>query len=162
MSESEFYTFREYMRKDQDLLSASAEDYMEMIYRLSAENGFTRVNDLASALNVQPPSVTKMLHKLADLKLIKYERYGVIMLEANGIEIGKALLRRHNLVESFLKFLNITEGLLEETEKIEHTINDKVLCGMNDLIDFFNDYPDLSKKFDEYRNMKNNIRKYGK
>ena len=76
MCEREFFTFREYMRKDRELLSPSAEDYMEMIYRLSADKGFTRVNDLASALNVQPPSVTKMIQKLADLKLIKYEKYG--------------------------------------------------------------------------------------
>ena len=68
---NEFFTFREYMRKDQELLTPSAEDYMEMIYRLSQKNGFTRVNDLASALNVQPPSVTKMIQKLAELKLIK-------------------------------------------------------------------------------------------
>ena len=35
MSDQEFYTFSEYMRKDQEILSPSAEDYMEMIYRLS-------------------------------------------------------------------------------------------------------------------------------
>lgn len=155
MSEHEFFTFREYMRKDQDLLSPSAEDYMEMVYRLSNENGFTRVNDLASALNVQPPSVTKMVQKLSDLKLIKYEKYGVIMLEARGIEIGKALLKRHNLIERFLQFLNIKEGLLEETEKIEHTINEEILNGIKDLVDFFHVYPDLLERLNEYRNDRN-------
>ena len=35
MSDQEFYTFSEYMRKEQETLSPSAEDYMEMIYRLS-------------------------------------------------------------------------------------------------------------------------------
>lgn len=35
MSNQEYYTFSEYMRKDHELLSPSAEDYMEMIYRLS-------------------------------------------------------------------------------------------------------------------------------
>jgi len=127
-----------------------------MIYRLSRNNGFTRVNDLASALNVQPPSVTKMIQKLAELKLLKYEKYGVIMLEPNGIEIGKALLKRHNLVEKFLELLNVTEGLLEETEKIEHTINEEVLCGMKDLVDFFNDHPKLLEMFYEYRKMRFN------
>lgn len=154
MPESEFFTFREYMRKDQDLLSPSAEDYMEMIYRLTNENGFTRVNDLASALNVQPPSVTKMIKKLSDLKLIKYEKYGVIMLETIGVEIGKTLLKRHDLIERFLKLLNITEGLLEETEKIEHTVNKEILIGIEDLIDFFHDNPALLKRFNEYRNTK--------
>ncbi|MCM0650999.1 transcriptional regulator MntR [Clostridium swellfunianum] len=155
MSQYEFFTFSEYIRKDQDLLTPSAEDYMEMIYRLSSSNGFTRVNDLASALNVQPSSVSKMIHKLSEMKLVKYEKYGVIMLEASGVEIGKSLLKRHNLIEKFLKFLNVTEGLLLETEKIEHTINEEVLKGIKDLVDFFQDYPDLLERFNAYRKEKN-------
>ncbi len=54
MSEYEFFTFSEYMRKDQDLLSPSAEDYMEMIYRLSDKNGFTRVNELVDFFQDYP------------------------------------------------------------------------------------------------------------
>ncbi|MBH1941788.1 Fur family transcriptional regulator [Mobilitalea sibirica] len=152
MANNEFYTFREFMRKDQDILSPSAEDYIEMIYRLSEKYGFTRVHDLAAALNVQPPSVTKMIQKLADMNLIKYERYGVIMLEPSGVITGKALLMRHNLVEKFLEFLNITDGLLEETEKIEHTMNEEILCGIKDLLDFFQQYPGLWEDFMEFRN----------
>lgn len=154
MSEHEFFTFREYMRKDPELLSACAEDYVEMIYRLSRENGFTRVNDLAAALNVQPPSVTKMIQKLAELKLIKYEKYGVVMLEPSGVDLGMALLKRHNLIESFLMFLNVSEGLLEETEKMEHTINSEVLGGMKDIVDFFHENPTLLQKFNEYRDVR--------
>lgn len=154
MSDQEFYTFSEYMRKDQEILSPSAEDYMEMIYRLSKNQGFTRVNDLAMALNVQPPSVTKMIQKLSEINLIKYEKYGVIMLEDEGLKLGKALLYRHNLIEDFLKLLNITEGILAETEKMEHTINDEILTGIKDLVDFFNDNPELLEKLNKYRNQK--------
>lgn len=154
MSDHEFFTFREYMRKDPELLSASAEDYVEMIYRLSRENGFTRVNDLATALNVQPPSVTKMIQKLSELKLIKYEKYGVIMLESSGDELGTALLKRHNLIESFLTFLNVSQGLLEETEKMEHTINAEVLCGIKDIVDFFHENLVLLQQFNDYRNLR--------
>jgi Mn-dependent DtxR family transcriptional regulator len=142
------------MRKDQEILSPSAEDYMEMIYRLSKNQGFTRVNDLAMALNVQPPSVTKMIQKLSEINLIKYEKYGVIMLEDKGLKLGKALLYRHNLIEDFLKLLNITEGILAETEKMEHTINDEILTGIKDLVDFFNDNPELLEKLNKYRNQK--------
>ncbi|URZ07617.1 metal-dependent transcriptional regulator [Clostridium felsineum] len=157
MSKNEFFTFTEYMKKDVNLLSPSAEDYMEMIYRLSIKTGFTRVNNLASALNVQPPSVTKMLHKLSHLKLIKYEKYGVIMLEESGLNLGKSLLNRHNTVEMFLKLLNISDGILDETEKIEHTINAEILCGMSDLVDFFTTYPNYLKKFNNFRESKSSI-----
>ena len=152
MSDREFYTFSEYMRKDQELLSPSAEDYMEMIYRLSEKPGFTRVNDLAAALNVQPPSVTKMIQKLSEMDLIQYEKYGVIVLEKAGKDIGKALLYRHNMIEEFLKLLNITEGLLSETEKMEHTVNDEILSGIRDLVGFFRDNPDILDKWNHYRN----------
>ncbi|OPJ58063.1 iron dependent repressor, metal binding and dimerization domain protein [Clostridium oryzae] len=155
MSQDEFFTFTEYMKKDQNLLSPSAEDYMEMVYRLSYKSGFTRVNDIASSLNVQPPSVSKMLHKLAELKLIKYEKYGVIMLEKRGSELGKALLTRHNIIEKFLSMLNVGDDLLEETEKIEHTINKEVLCGMRDMVEFFDAYPDILEKLNKFRKEKN-------
>lgn len=57
----EFYTFREYMDKN---LTASMEDYIEMIYRLSKDSGYTRIQELAKSLNVQPPSATKMIQKI--------------------------------------------------------------------------------------------------
>ncbi|MDF2802854.1 MAG: hypothetical protein K0S61_2757 [Anaerocolumna sp.] len=150
MPEEEFFTFREYMRKEGETLTASAEDYMEMIFRLCRENGFTRVNDLAEALNVQPPSVTKMIQKLSEMDFLKYEKYGVIMLKERGVIIGGALLDRHNSVEGFLKLLNIHEGLLEGTEKIEHTINGDILIGINKLVRFFDENPHIYKQFIEY------------
>ncbi|MGN6715009.1 metal-dependent transcriptional regulator [Anaerocolumna jejuensis] len=152
MSDQEFYTFREYLRSDHEDLSPSAEDYLEMIYRLARDSGYTRAGDLAQALNVQPPSVTSMVKKLAELSLIKYEKYGVITLEPRGVIKGKALLTRHNLVENFLKFLDIKNGLLEETEKIEHTMNEEILCGIQDLLDFFENNTEMNDKFRQYRN----------
>ena len=155
MSEQGFYTFSEYMRKDQELLSPSAEDYMEMIYRLSQKQGFTRVNDLAGALNVKPPSVTKMVKKLSEMNLLKNEKYGVITLAKEGNTLGKALLYRHNLIEDFLRLLNIKDGLLTETEKMEHMVNDEILSGIKDLVDFFDDNPKLLDSLNQYRIHKN-------
>jgi len=142
------------MRKEQGTLSPSAQDYMEMIYRLSQNLGFTRVNDLAQALNVQPSSVTKMVQKLSEMNLVRYEKYGVIMLKEDGIKLGKALLYRHNLIEDFLRLLSITEGILSETEKMEHTINEDILSGITDLVDFFNEYPEILRQWKLYRSRK--------
>lgn len=123
-----------------------------MIYRLSQNLGFTRVNDLAQALNVQPSSVTKMVQKLSEMNLVKYEKYGVIMLKEDGIKMGKALLYRHNLIEDFLKLLSITEGILSGTEIMEHTISDDILSAITDLVDFFNDNPEILNRWKQYRN----------
>ena len=148
--DKEFFTFSEYLRKNEKLLSPSEEDYMEMIYRLSRKRGYTRVTTLASALNVQPPSVTKMIQKFAEMKLIKYERYSVIKLEPLGEKIGKSLLDRHDLVERFLILINVRAGLLEATEKLEHLINGEVYIGINSLVDFFNDNPVILESFKKY------------
>ena len=60
------------------------EDYIEMIYRLSHDKGFTRVGDLSKELNVKPASTTKMIRKLNELSLVIYERYGYIRLTEDG------------------------------------------------------------------------------
>jgi len=141
--EKEFFTFRELMKRDDDDLTASMEDYLEMVYRLSGNHGFTRVNELASALNVQPPSVSKMIQKLAEQGMVAYEKYGYIILTAKGKELGKELLYRHQVVEDFLKLLGVTEGLLEQTEMIEHTLNPQTLKELARLVQFFKQRPEL-------------------
>ncbi|HOV79454.1 MAG TPA: transcriptional regulator MntR [Bacillota bacterium] len=152
--EKEFFTFREYMKKDDDLLTASMEDYLEMIYRLSLNTGFTRIHDLAAALNVQPPSATRMVQKLADIGTVNYEKYGIITLSEKGRKMGEALLERHRIIEDFLRLLGITESLLEETEKIEHTIGSKTLERFAQFVEFFKDRPNLISDFDNFRKSK--------
>lgn len=151
--EKGFFTFREYMKKD-DRLTASMEDYLEMIYRLSKDTGFTRINDLATALNVQPPSATKMVQKLAEAGVVDYEKYGIVLLNNKGKKIGEALLERHQTIEHFLILLGLTGNVLEETEKIEHTISAKTLECIVDFVQFFKNRPDLIKEFENYRNDK--------
>lgn len=152
MDNQEFHTFRDYMKNVSSELTPSMEDYLEMICRLSKGNGFTRIYELSNALNVQPPSATKMVQKLAELKLLKYERYGIILLEKEGAEIGVLLLKRHSIIETFLRILGIKENqLLEETEKIEHTISDETLHCINSFIKFANDHPAFVVELKEYQ-----------
>ena len=85
----EFRTVRGYQIKQQatKTITASMEDYLEMIYRLAGK-GYTRMGDLASALNVQPPSASKMVQKLADMGYLQFEKYGVIELSKRGRNTG--------------------------------------------------------------------------
>ena len=76
-----------------------------MIYRLSLKSGFTRINELSDALNVHPPSATRMVQRLGKQDLLKYEKYGVIVLKDEGKILGEFLLKRHNIIETFLKKL---------------------------------------------------------
>ena len=153
MTKNDFYTFNEYMKKENNSLTASMEDYLEMIYRLSLNTGFTRIHELSDALNVQPPSATKMVQKLAELKLLKYEKYGILVLEEDGKKLGEALLNRHNIIESFLRILDVSESdVLEETEKIEHTISNQTTKCFQDFVQFIKDNPEIVVEFKTYRN----------
>lgn len=139
------------MKKEDNSLTASMEDYLEMIYRLSLNNGSARVHELSDALNVQPPSATKMVQKLAELKLLKYEKYGVLILEEDGKILGEELLKRHNVIESFLRILNVSESVvLEETEKIEHTLSKQTTKCIQDFVQFINDNPEIAIKLKAY------------
>ena len=153
MTKNDFYTFNEYMKKEDNSLTASMEDYLEMIYRLSLHTGFTRIHELSDALNVQPPSATKMVQKLAELKILKYEKYGVLILEDEGKMLGERLLNRHNVIESFLRILDVSESeVLEETEKIEHTISKQTTKCFQDFVQFIKDNPEIVIEFKTYRN----------
>jgi Mn-dependent DtxR family transcriptional regulator len=152
MRKQEFHTFGSYMSKVHNKMTAAMEDYLEMICRLSKKTGFTRMYELSNALNVQPPSATMMVQKLAKLKFLKYEKYGIIILEKKGIKLGEILLQRHKTVESLLTILGVNNNLLlEETEKIEHTISTETLSCIEKFILFLNDHPDIKKMIAEYK-----------
>ena len=146
-----FFTFREYMQRLDGSLTASMEDYMEMAYRLCEKTGYTRINELSAALNVQPPAASKMVQKLAEMGMLDYEKYGLIILNDNGHAVGKALLARHNTVERLLRMLGIDEvEILKETELVEHTLSDNTIAQIDLFLDFWQSYPDLAWRYRAY------------
>jgi len=132
----EFYTLKGYKIKNEEILSSSMEDYIEMICRLSEKSDEVRVSELSSALNVQPPSTTKMIRRLAKENYVTYERYGFIKLTEKGREVGSKLLERHRIIFEFLECIGVKENILEQTEIIEHAVNDEVLNKIDELTQF--------------------------
>ncbi len=153
MGEAKFHTVRGYQLLEQNkkLLTPAMEDYLEMIYRNSLVEDYLRVNTLSELLNVQAPSVTKMIQKLHELGLIHYKKYGIISLTENGREIGKYLLERHNVLEKFLKMLSNNESLLIETELIEHSISTETLDSIKVFNEFLVKNPEMVKAFQTFR-----------
>ncbi|MBD7913846.1 DtxR family transcriptional regulator [Clostridium sp. Sa3CUN1] len=141
-----FYTFNNYLKINSGLITASMEDYIEMIYRLSNEIGFTRVGDLSKALNVKPASITNMIKKLDELSLVSYEKYGYIKLTDDGKIYGEYLLYRHNTIEKFLRTIGVSKNILEETEKIEHVLNKDTFQRIENFIEIIDNYPIIKEK----------------
>lgn len=149
----EFYTARGYeIAAGENALTPSMEDYLEMIYRLSRESGYTRVNDLAENLNVQPPSVTKMIQKLNKRSLLEYEKYGMIHLTEEGKKLGQYFLERHNTIREFLELLKETNNLQKDVETMEHHISFNNYRAISALVSFFKENKKYLKYFYQYKN----------
>ncbi len=151
--QDKFYTVRGYELIDQTgkVLSASMEDYLEMIYRLASHKGYTRISDLSIALNVQPPSASKMVQKLADLAYLHYQKYGLIELSESGKLLGEYLLYRHQIIDKFLHMLGVKEGILEETEKIEHNLSKETVTKISCLLNFWEEHPGIQEEYRKYQ-----------
>lgn len=131
---SDFYTLKGYQQMEEGSnLTASMEDYLEMICRMYKDGHVVRIKELAERLNVRPSSASKMANNLRMLKLITFEKYGYIGLTEKGAEIGKYLLYRHDVLNRFLCFVNQSDNETKQVEKIEHFLNKKTIDNINRL-----------------------------
>ena len=141
--EKEFFTVRGYqlLEQNKNSLTASLEDYLEMIYRCIQKNEYVRVNTLAKNLNVKPSSASKMIGKLAELGFIEYQKYGIIKLTPYGRDIGEYLMWRHKTIENFLMLAtgNAEDRVFVETELIEHLLSKETVECLEILIKYLKD-----------------------
>ena len=124
---SDFYTLAGYQRQEPEGLTASMEDYLEMIIRLKEKQPFVRINELANNLNVRPSSASKMVTKLSQEGFLEYQKYGIITLTELGKQWGEYFIYRHQVLNNFLCLLNNSHNELEQVEKIEHFLNKKTI-----------------------------------
>lgn len=153
MMDNEFRTARAYelLLNEERLLTASMEDYVEMLYRCFVEGEKTiRLNKLSELLNVRDSSASKMMQKLGAIGLIDYEKYGQIKLTELGMEVGSFLLERHNTVEKFLSFIRGSKDVFLETELIEHIISSETIKYLNKFNGFLKENPDIAERYDKY------------
>lgn len=120
---SGFYTLKGYSLNENEKLTSSMEEYLEMICRILQKNEVVRIRELAENLHVKPSSASKMVNNLKEAGYIEFKKYGYIAITQKGLETGNYLLHRHRVLHDFLCLLNHTKDELEQVEKIEHFIN---------------------------------------
>ncbi|HEY0668860.1 MAG TPA: metal-dependent transcriptional regulator [Sphingobacteriaceae bacterium] len=100
--------------------SFTEDNYLKAIYQLEEKTG-GRVNntDLAKALGIHPSTVTDMLKKMSERKLILYEKSKGFKLTEEGRKNAVGIIRRHRLWEVFL-FSKLEFGWDEVHEIAEH------------------------------------------
>ena len=109
-------------------LSASREDYLKALHRHGTDAPVT-VSTLARTLGVSAPSVTNMLARLADERLVELRHRGAASLSAEGQREALRVVRRHRLLETFLvRVLGMDwADVHEDAEELEHHVSDRVL-----------------------------------
>ncbi|MFA6945699.1 MAG: metal-dependent transcriptional regulator [Pedobacter sp.] len=116
--------------------SFTEENYLKAIYHLSEDNSMAvSTNQIAEMTNTKAASVTDMLKKLADKKLINYIKYQGVTLTESGIKAAVNIIRKHRLWEVFLveKLGFKWDEVHDIAEELEH-INSEML--INRLDDF--------------------------
>ena len=127
------------------MITRSEENYIKAILSINLEkNSIVSTNEIAKILETSAASVTEMIKKLQDKKLVIYEKYKGVKLSKAGRIKAFEILRKHRLWETFLvNKLDFSWGEVHEVaEQLEHIKSEK----LTDKLDHFLNYP----KFDPH------------
>jgi DtxR family Mn-dependent transcriptional regulator len=122
------------------------EDYLEAICQLCQEEGVARVKAIAGRMEVTYPSVVGAIRVLKQRKLVRQEPYGYIRLTPAGEQIAADVLRRHEVLSTFL--VNIL-GLDADTAasdacRIEHAVSPETVKRFHAVAAFIESEPRIN------------------
>ena len=107
-------------------LSASLEDYLEVIHNNIEAGENVRAVSISKQMNVSRASVTEALKKLVTKGYINYDRYELISLTQTGKELASKIVSKHIILQRFFeeKLGLSKEEASENACKIEHVITE--------------------------------------
>ena len=110
------------------------EDYVELVYDLQKGKKRVHTNDIASALDINPASVTEIFQKLSEEGYVDYEKYGGAKLTEKGKRVARRTKKRHDTLKEFLLLLGVDKETAEEDAcEMEHILHPDT---MNTIIKF--------------------------
>ena len=107
----------------------AVEDYAKAIYALAQRGeGPVGTSALAARLGVSPASVTAMLKRMHEMKLVEHEPYRGVTLTAAGDRVALEIMRHHRLLEAYLaEALGMPwDRVHDEAEVLEHYISEEL------------------------------------
>jgi len=113
------------------MATATVEDYVKAIYAIQRESPTEEasVARIAAILGVTKGTVTAMVRKLREARLVRAQRYGGVKLTQRGTRLALDVIRRHRIIEVFL--VDVLEfdwsEVHEEAERLEHAMSAKLL-----------------------------------
>jgi DtxR family Mn-dependent transcriptional regulator len=120
------------------MISSASEDYLKAIYKLQNRKELVTTSAIAGKLTVSDATVTSMIKKLAREKYLKHVSYRGVVLTDKGEKIAIGVIRKHRLVELFLKKVLGLEWdkVHVEAEKLEHVISDELIERIDHLLEY--------------------------
>ncbi|MEO6303339.1 MAG: metal-dependent transcriptional regulator [Bacteroidia bacterium] len=113
------------------IISLTEENYLKAIYTLShlSEESEVTTNQISDHLSIKAATVTDMLKRLAEKKLINYIPYQGVKLSDKGKQTAIKVVRKHRLWEVFLvDKLNFKwDEVHEIAEQLEHIQSDELI-----------------------------------
>ncbi|HRN41647.1 MAG: metal-dependent transcriptional regulator [Flavobacteriales bacterium] len=118
--------------------SLAEENYLKALYKLGGKSGDVQTNALAEELNTKASSVTDMMKKLAEKKLVNYEPYKGVSLSKEGFKVAIYIVRKHRLWEVFLveKLAFKWDEVHEIAEQLEHIQSSELIEKLDEFLDF--------------------------
>lgn len=118
--------------------TATVEQYLQAIYRLTEPEGSVRPSELARYLGISAASVSEMLKRLCEQGLVKKDDSSRVSLTAEGEEYALKIVRRHRLAERLLTdILGLSwDEVHEEACRLEHAISPLVEERLDMLLEF--------------------------
>ena len=114
----------------------SAEDYLEMILRLTEEKGYARSVDIAMGLGVSKPSVSVAMKQLREGGYILMDKDNYITLTDAGMEIAQRIYERHKVLTRMLAMIGVDEKIAEaDACKVEHDISVQTFNALKDQLE---------------------------
>jgi DtxR family transcriptional regulator, Mn-dependent transcriptional regulator len=125
-------------REDQLHVSHAMEDYLKAIYRLQDQRGQVTTLRLAEELGVTGPSVTNMVKRLDEMRLLRHTRYHGVEMTPAGRKIALEVIRHHRLLELYLaETLGYAwDEVHAEAERLEHHVSDELEARMDSALGF--------------------------
>jgi DtxR family Mn-dependent transcriptional regulator len=114
------------------------EDYLKAVYRIQETGAQVTTQLLSEELGVTGPSVTNMIKRLHDLRLVRHSPYRGVELTQAGEKIALEVLRHHRLLELYLaESLGFPwDEVHAEAERLEHHVSDEFEARMDSFLGF--------------------------
>ena len=114
--------------------SEVAEDYVELIGDLIAEQGEARLTDVAENMAVTQATAAKIVARLKREGLVENKPYRSLFLTEAGTRMADRSRVRHRVVYDFLRALGIDDAVAEaDSEGMEHHVSDVTLEALSTL-----------------------------